>query len=263
MAVLQRAHGLHGVCSAASTRLLRPVASYARAPRRLHPAVHAVAQPQRDSTAVEPRVVPQTPEASSSGRTASPLEQLRSWLSRSETRALSFVTAAAGAGLLGSGFDLQGPGSVLQAIGVLAAIITVHECGHFLAARLQGIHVTQFAIGFGPPLFRYKVGRGGLLVHALATAATNATATALQQQYAAPTLRCNSTVDSTAVGRMGLGTRNSPAHMLLAWPHQTALQQRRVAQLAPSSWAVRSGSQWTRHTAATTAVAWQKEGWCW
>jgi hypothetical protein len=160
MAVLQRAQGLHGVCSAASARSLRPVASYARAPRRFQLAVHAVAQPQRDSTAAEPRVVSQTPEASSSGRTPAPLEQLRSWLSRSETRALSFVTAAAGAGILGSGFDLQGPGSVLQAIGCLAAIITVHECGHFAAARLQGIYVTQFAIGFGPPLFQYKVGRG-------------------------------------------------------------------------------------------------------
>jgi hypothetical protein len=68
--------------------------------------------------------------------------------------------AAAGAGLLGSGFDLQGPGSTLQALGVLAAIITVHECGHFLAAKLQGIHVSQFAIGFGPPLIKYKVSPG-------------------------------------------------------------------------------------------------------
>jgi membrane-associated protease RseP (regulator of RpoE activity) len=40
---------------------------------------------------------------------------------------------------------------------VLAAIIAVHEFGHFSAARLQGIHVTQFAIGFGPPLIAFKV----------------------------------------------------------------------------------------------------------
>lgn len=52
--------------------------------------------------------------------------------------------------------NLEGPQSVLQALGVLAAIITVHEAGHFLAARLQGIHVTQFAIGFGPTLAKYK-----------------------------------------------------------------------------------------------------------
>ena len=54
------------------------------------------------------------------------------------------------------GIDLQGPESVLTAIGVLAVIITVHECGHFFAARAQGIHVNQFAVGFGPNLFSYR-----------------------------------------------------------------------------------------------------------
>lgn len=41
---------------------------------------------------------------------------------------------------------------------MLASIIAVHEWGHFTAARLQGIHVTQFAIGFGPPLISCKRG---------------------------------------------------------------------------------------------------------
>ena len=45
--------------------------------------------------------------------------------------------------------------SVLEAVGVLALIVTAHECGHFLAARAQNIHVTKFAIGFGPVLARY------------------------------------------------------------------------------------------------------------
>ncbi|KAK9814195.1 hypothetical protein WJX72_002001 [[Myrmecia] bisecta] len=57
---------------------------------------------------------------------------------------------------LGGGFDFQGPASTASALGVLAAIITIHECGHFLAARLQNIHVTKFAIGFGPPLLKYQ-----------------------------------------------------------------------------------------------------------
>ena len=54
------------------------------------------------------------------------------------------------------GVDLQGPGSVITALGVLAVIITVHECGHFFAARAQGIHVNAFAVGFGPNLFTYR-----------------------------------------------------------------------------------------------------------
>ncbi len=70
---------------------------------------------------------------------------------------LMLSLAALGGGVMGSGFSMEGPGSVVQALGVLAAIIAVHECGHFAAARLQGIHVTKFAIGFGPSLFSYKV----------------------------------------------------------------------------------------------------------
>eukprot|EP00775_Hariotina_reticulata_P009294 gene9294-9459_t len=75
----------------------------------------------------------------------------------SQSTLLGFAAAAA-AGMFGSGFELDGPGSVLEALGVLAAIIAVHEWGHFTAARLQGIHVTQFAIGFGPPLISFKRG---------------------------------------------------------------------------------------------------------
>ncbi|OCQ92209.1 RIP metalloprotease RseP [Oscillatoriales cyanobacterium USR001] len=46
--------------------------------------------------------------------------------------------------------------SVLAAIAVLALLIVVHELGHFLAARLQNIHVNRFSIGFGPALWKYQ-----------------------------------------------------------------------------------------------------------
>ncbi|PSF35685.1 RIP metalloprotease RseP [Aphanothece hegewaldii CCALA 016] len=46
--------------------------------------------------------------------------------------------------------------SVLAAIAVLALLIVVHELGHFLAARLQGIRVNRFSIGFGPVLAKYQ-----------------------------------------------------------------------------------------------------------
>lgn len=45
---------------------------------------------------------------------------------------------------------------VLAAIAVIAILIAVHELGHFLAARLQGIHVNRFSIGFGPILLKYQ-----------------------------------------------------------------------------------------------------------
>lgn len=64
--------------------------------------------------------------------------------------------AASVGGLFGTSVDFSGPTSVLAAVGVLAAIVAVHEAGHFTAARIQGIHVTKFAIGFGPALFKYQ-----------------------------------------------------------------------------------------------------------
>ncbi|AUT03957.1 RIP metalloprotease RseP [Nostoc sp. CENA543] len=46
--------------------------------------------------------------------------------------------------------------SVLAAIAVLAVLILVHEFGHFIAARSQGIHVNRFSLGFGPVLWKYQ-----------------------------------------------------------------------------------------------------------
>ncbi len=46
--------------------------------------------------------------------------------------------------------------SVLAAIAVIALLVAVHELGHFLAARFQGIHVNRFAIGFGPILWKIQ-----------------------------------------------------------------------------------------------------------
>ncbi|WVZ59719.1 hypothetical protein U9M48_009829 [Paspalum notatum var. saurae] len=48
--------------------------------------------------------------------------------------------------------------SVASAASVLAAIVLVHESGHFLAAASRGIHVSQFSIGFGPALARFRLG---------------------------------------------------------------------------------------------------------
>ena len=60
------------------------------------------------------------------------------------------------------GFNLEGPGSVLQALAVLAVIVTVHECGHFFAARSLGMRVTKFSIGFGPTLWGFTGEKDGV-----------------------------------------------------------------------------------------------------
>lgn len=46
--------------------------------------------------------------------------------------------------------------SVLLSIAILTLLILVHEAGHFAAAKLQGIHVNRFSLGFGPVLWRYQ-----------------------------------------------------------------------------------------------------------
>lgn len=50
-------------------------------------------------------------------------------------------------------------------VAMLGVLITVHEFGHFAAAKLCGVRVLKFSIGFGPPLgfgrFRAAWQRGG------------------------------------------------------------------------------------------------------
>lgn len=48
--------------------------------------------------------------------------------------------------------------TILAAIVLFGVLITVHELGHFLAAKGTGMLVTEFSIGFGPKLFQKKAG---------------------------------------------------------------------------------------------------------
>ncbi|MCP4687512.1 MAG: RIP metalloprotease RseP, partial [Desulfobacterales bacterium] len=41
---------------------------------------------------------------------------------------------------------------------VLGVLIFIHEFGHFLVARLFGVGVEKFSLGFGPRIFGKKVG---------------------------------------------------------------------------------------------------------
>lgn len=44
---------------------------------------------------------------------------------------------------------------VVMFIVTLAIVIILHEFGHYLAARWCGVHIQQFAVGFGPELFGF------------------------------------------------------------------------------------------------------------
>ena len=48
--------------------------------------------------------------------------------------------------------------SYLIAIIVFGMLILVHELGHFIVAKLSGIRVLQFTIGFGPAILKKEIG---------------------------------------------------------------------------------------------------------
>ncbi|MGN0318924.1 MAG: RIP metalloprotease RseP [Lachnospira sp.] len=48
--------------------------------------------------------------------------------------------------------------NILLALLVLSVIVIVHEFGHLIVAKANGITVVEFAIGFGPNLFHVKIG---------------------------------------------------------------------------------------------------------
>lgn len=52
-------------------------------------------------------------------------------------------------------------GSVLLAILILLVMITVHEFGHYLAGKALKFKINEFAIGFGPKLFKRTSKRTG------------------------------------------------------------------------------------------------------
>ena len=39
---------------------------------------------------------------------------------------------------------------------ILGIIISIHEFGHFIAAKKSGVYVDEFSLGFGPKLLKYK-----------------------------------------------------------------------------------------------------------
>src|ERR1700712_2296956 len=44
---------------------------------------------------------------------------------------------------------------------MLSVLVVLHEYGHFIVARLNGVRVTDFAMGFGPTLLKWTSPRSG------------------------------------------------------------------------------------------------------
>src|SRR5215210_5213312 len=54
---------------------------------------------------------------------------------------------------------MEGAMTVLVAIIGLSALIILHELGHMLTAKAMGVKVTEFGVGFGPPLLKKRLGK--------------------------------------------------------------------------------------------------------
>ncbi len=58
---------------------------------------------------------------------------------------------------------MKSVGGVLLAVTILLVMITVHEFGHYLAGKRLGFKINEFAIGFGPAIFKKRSKKTGEL----------------------------------------------------------------------------------------------------
>lgn len=64
------------------------------------------------------------------------------------------MVAASFVGVLGKIWHTAWP--ILVAILLFCIVVVIHEFGHFIFAKLFGVRVNEFAVGFGPALFKKK-----------------------------------------------------------------------------------------------------------
>jgi len=57
--------------------------------------------------------------------------------------------------------------SVVAVVGVLGFMILIHEFGHYAVAKLLGVRVEQFAIGFGKRLVGFRRGETDYRINAI------------------------------------------------------------------------------------------------
>ena len=57
--------------------------------------------------------------------------------------------------------------TIAAAIFVFGLLVLVHELGHFMTAKLTGMRVDEFAIGFGPKVFSVQKGETAYSIRAI------------------------------------------------------------------------------------------------
>ncbi len=57
--------------------------------------------------------------------------------------------------------------TLFAAVLVLGPVIVIHEFGHFIVAKLAGIYVKTFSVGFGPKVLKFRIGETQYALSAL------------------------------------------------------------------------------------------------
>ena len=58
---------------------------------------------------------------------------------------------------------MKSVGGIALAIVILLAMVTIHEFGHYVAGKLLGFKINEFAVGFGPAIFKKRSKKSGEL----------------------------------------------------------------------------------------------------
>ena len=67
------------------------------------------------------------------------------------------------ANLLSFASTMKSIGGVLLAVVILLAMVTIHEFGHYVAGKILGFRINEFAVGFGPAIFKKRSKKTGEL----------------------------------------------------------------------------------------------------
>src|SRR5438270_11893420 len=57
--------------------------------------------------------------------------------------------------------------SILPFVAILVVLVVIHELGHFVTAKLAGVKVLEFGIGYPPRLWGKKLGETEYTINAL------------------------------------------------------------------------------------------------
>lgn len=58
---------------------------------------------------------------------------------------------------------MKSVGGIALAIVILLAMVTIHEFGHYIAGKILGFKINEFAVGFGPAIFKKRSKKSGEL----------------------------------------------------------------------------------------------------